>query len=185
MHAKFENVRWKPLLGARFSKITSTDAKGNEWLRAQDGFLSCRWDGEGFGQHLFLSELSLSSDFLRPLSLMLQAKSIHLDNETLHFNKSFFYFNRSGSLQRLRILKMRSPVLELRGRLEWDNGHLKRASLAAWIPAALAKQLPDHWDRRLTTAAGDKKIIKCAYKNNHLTFYGRFGPLLRAAWSTD
>jgi hypothetical protein len=107
------------------------------------------------------------------------------NTEELHFRRSDLFMTSGGRTHRLRILRMESPKLELKGSIRWGRGHLEKASLAILMSRAWAERLPDHLDRRLLSVAGDKKMLKCAYNHSNLLFYGRSGILLHATWSPE
>ena len=166
-----EGVRWKPLAGVRFNKFTAGGVQGKGWI-SLDG-------------RIYLSELSLSPDFLRSLPSLSPEPGFKPDKEALRFEGALFHLENLGSAKRVRIIRMQSAQLEIRGSVCWEGGRLEKASLAGLLSASLAERLPKHWRQRLPSATGGKKMLKCAHKNNRLTFYGASGPLLRATWLPD
>lgn len=167
---ELKTVRWKPLLGVAFQNASVLDSKGKQWLQCGAGDFQWRYGPGGLGMRINLTDFFIFTQ----------------DNEALHFQKSKLFMKSKGHTHRLHILKMKSPPIELKGSVQWEDGHLDKASLAILMSKAWAERLPDHLDRRLSSAAGgDKKILKCAYSRNHLLFYGRSGVLLRATWSPE
>jgi hypothetical protein len=149
-----------------------------EGLPSQVRVEGVRWK-PFFGQRFFVSRLFFSSASLRSLPGLGSLPEI--DETAFLFRDAVFRFDPSVPGRRLRILKMRSTLLEFRGAVRWEKGRIQKADIAVFLPSAWAERLPEHWGRRLSSAQDDKKILKCAYKDHRLTFYGRSGPLLRAA----
>ena len=165
-----------PIPNAMFSRLLG------ERLPAQIQVEGVRWK-PFFGQRFFITKLSFSSGMLRSLPGL--GTDFGAEGEALLFRDAAFGSGSSASDRRLHILKMRSLLVEFRGGVCWERGRIEKASIAAFLPSSWVDRLPDHWGRRLSPAASGQKILKCAYKNHQLTFYGRSGPLLRAAWSPD
>ena len=107
------------------------------------------------------------------------------DESALRFREAMFTLEGTRSARCLRLLKMNSPALELRGSIWWKGGRVEKADILVGIPDAWAGRLPQNLAKRLSSSLGGKKTVKCAYKNDRLTLYGVSGPLLRAAWSPE
>lgn len=136
-----------------------------------------------FGQRLFVSKLTLRPELLRSLPSF--GAGLAADEAAFSFRDAAFRLDSAPSGRRLRILSLRSPSVELRGALCFEEGVILKGNIAAFFPAAWTERLPENLARRLSSASGGRKILKCAYNGHQLTLYGRSGPLVRAAWSPD
>ncbi len=163
---ELEGVRWSPWMGIRFERLIVKSPQGKEWLKCDKGDLRYLPGLPGAGAQLFLSDLVFPADLLRSLPASSKDLDLGQNEKVLEFEKATFFIDGSGPRKRLRILKMQSPRLELKGSVCWKRGSLEKASLAV----------------RILSRAGDKRTLKCAYNHNHLSFYGRSGPLFRASW---
>ncbi len=172
---ELRGVRWKPLFGVSFQSAELLNLKATKPLRCGPGHMQYRPRFGGADLKLYLSDLQIPADFFRFLPILSAGQDAPQNIPAFHFQKAVFSLNSLGSIKRLRILRMQSPQLELKGSLRWSRGHLEKASLAILMPSAWTERPPSSLCRRL----------KCAYSHNHLTFYGRSGPLLRAAWTPE
>ncbi len=136
-----------------------------------------------FGQRFYVERLSLRPEALRSLPSL--GSGLPMDASAFSFRDSVFAIEDTGGGRRLRILRLRSSQLEFRGALDWKEGAVQKAGIAAIFPSSWAEKLPEHWEQRLSSASGGRKTLKCAYGGHRLTFYGRSGPLVRAAWTPE
>lgn len=180
---RLEGVRWKPLAQLRFQTAAILSKRGRKLLNVADGEVCLEMGAHGPAQRFILSEFSLPSDIFRSFPAF--ALEGGEGEGPLQFRNAAFTLEGTGFSQHLRILSMSSSSLEFRGSVWWEKKRLEKVDLLVLIPPGWTRRLPESLAERLSTAGNGKKILKCAYRNNQLTFYGASGPLLRAAWSPE
>ncbi len=183
MNVEMHQVRWKPLFGINFGNVRVTDTGKKEWMRCQKGTLQYQgWLGNSQEVVSLSGVLFSSENFFQPL--LIPNPEQKLEGKGFYFPQVKIFLNGSHSARYLRILKMKSSLLEFKGSSRWMNGTLDKASFWVLMSAGWIQKLPARIERRLSRTSGDQKILKCAYSRRHLSFYGRSGPLLRAVWNT-
>ena len=172
-------VSWNSV---HFQSALVSDADARAWVSAGPG--SVRWLPAEGGP--LKTEVVVSDALLKPALFFAflgrSASSSEVFSREFPVNKARLGIRSSGGKLELRLLRLDAEGLLAQGGFFWNGRSLETANLMLQLSPELLRGLPADWAARFPVDGRGHRILKCSFRKDRLTLFGRSGPLLRASW---